>query len=194
MLDAEKVILNEFLFAKEVLENFINDKQNIGKINAAAVLMSESIQKGGKIISCGNGGSSCDAIHFAEELSGKFRHLRPAIPALAISDPGFITCVANDFGYDQVFSRFIESVGKAGDVLLALSTSGKSKNVIEGIKKAKNIGIACIALTGNDGGEMAKLADLEIRVPYVGYADRIQEIHIKIIHTIILLIEKYLGY
>ncbi len=131
----------------------------------------------------------CDAMHFAEELTGKFRNERNALPAIAISDPSHITCVGNDYGFDYIFSRYIEGVGKEGDALLAISTSGNSKNIINAAKKAKEKGIKVISLTGKVGGELSKLSDIEIRVPHLGYSDRIQEIHIKIIHIIILLIE-----
>ena len=142
----------------------------------------ESIDNGGKIISCGNGGSMCDAMHFAEELTGKFREERSPIPAVSISDPSHITCVGNDYGFDAIFSRYVESVGNTGDVLLAISTSGKSTNVIRAAEEANRKGIKVVALTGKDGGELSDLCDIEIRVPHFGYSDRIQEIHIKVIH------------
>jgi D-sedoheptulose 7-phosphate isomerase len=145
-------------------------------------------------MSCGNGGSHCDAMHFAEELSGKFREGRPAIAAMALSEVSHITCVGNDYGFDFIFSRAVEALGRKGDVLLAISTSGNSQNILEACKAAKTKGIKIIGLTGKDGGELSKVSDVEIRVPHTGYADRIQEIHIKIIHIFILLIEKRLGY
>ena len=154
--------------------------------------MTESIDNGGKIISCGNGGSMCDAMHFAEELTGKFREERSPVPAVSISDPSHITCVGNDYGFDAIFSRYVESVGNTGDVLLAISTSGKSTNVIRAAEEANRKGIKVVALTGKDGGELSDLCDIEIRVPHFGYSDRIQEIHIKVIHILILLIEKNL--
>ena len=154
--------------------------------------MTVSIENGGKIISCGNGGSMCDAMHFAEELTGKFRDERSPIPAVSISDPSHITCVGNDYGFDAIFSRYVESVGNTGDVLLAISTSGKSTNVIRAAEEANRKGIKVVALTGKDGGELSDLCDIEIRVPHFGYSDRIQEIHIKVIHILILLIEKNL--
>jgi D-sedoheptulose 7-phosphate isomerase len=134
----------------------------------------------------------CDAMHFAEELTGKFREERSPIPAVSISDPSHITCVGNDYGFDAIFSRYIESVGNTGDVLLAISTSGKSTNVIRAAEEANRKGIKVVALTGKDGGELSDLCDIEIRVPHFGYSDRIQEIHIKVIHILILLIEKNL--
>ena len=134
----------------------------------------------------------CDAMHFAEELTGKFREERSPKPAVSISDPSHITCVGNDYGFDAIFSRYVESVGNTGDVLLAISTSGKSTNVIRAAEEANRKGIKVVALTGKDGGELSDLCDIEIRVPHFGYSDRIQEIHIKVIHILILLIEKNL--
>ena len=133
-----------------------------------------------------------DAMHFAEELTGRFRENRKSLPAIAISDQGYLSCVANDYGYDYVFSRFLEGMGSNGDVLLAISTSGNSKNVINAAKYARENGITVIGLTGKKGGELASLCDVEIRVDHNGYADRIQEIHIKVIHSLIGLIEESL--
>ena len=136
----------------------------------------------------------CDAMHFAEELSGRYRNNRPALAAVSISDPSHLSCVANDYGYDHVFSRYIEGLGQSGDVLLGISTSGNSKNVILALEAAKAKGIQTIVLTGKDGGELAKIADLEIRAPFSHFADRAQEIHIKVIHAFILGIEKSFAY
>jgi D-sedoheptulose 7-phosphate isomerase len=153
--------------------------------------MAHSVKHQGKIISCGNGGSHCDAMHFAEELTGRYRNNRPAIAALCISDVSHISCVANDFGYEQVFSRFIEGLGQAQDCLLAISTTGNSKNVVNAAETAKAKGMKVIALTGKDGGALANIADIEIRAPFSGYADRAQEIHIKVIHSLIDAIEQH---
>jgi D-sedoheptulose 7-phosphate isomerase len=178
--------------AYTLLHSFISNPENINIIHTAASKIAESLKGGSKIISCGNGGSHCDAMHFAEELSGKFRENRRSLPAIAISDPSYITCTSNDFGFDHVFSRFVEGFGNKGDILLAISTSGNSLNIIKAAEAAKDKGMSVVALTGKDGGKLATLADVEIRVPHFGYADRIQEIHIKIIHIIILLIEEIL--
>jgi len=159
-------------------------------IEKAARLFSESINQGNKILTCGNGGSHCDAIHFAEELTGKFRNVRKSIAAIAIADPTHITCVANDFGADQIFSRYVEGVGRKGDVLLTISTSGNSSNLLRAAEVARDKGISVIALIGRDGGKLASLADISVIIPHQGYSDRIQEIHIKIIHIFIYLIEK----
>ena len=183
-------IKSELNEAAEVLEKFIGDEHNIELIQQAALLLAESFKNGGKVLSCGNGGSHCDAMHFAEELTGRYRENRPGYAGIAISDPSHLSCVSNDFGYEYVFSRYVEAVGREGDVLLGISTSGNSGNIIRAIEAAKSKGIKTIALTGKDGGKMAGLADVEIRVPHFGYADRIQEVHIKIIHLLIQLIEK----
>lgn len=185
-------IKNNFLEAQKTLDNFIADENNFAKIESAGQLMVAAIRNGGKIISCGNGGSMCDAMHFAEELSGRFRNDRKALPAVSISDPSHISCVGNDYGYDKIFSRYIEALGQPNDVLLAISTSGTSKNVIEGIKAAKEKGIKVVALTGKDGGLIKDICDVEIRAPHSSYADRAQEIHIKVIHCLINYIEENL--
>ena len=187
MIDIISQELNE---AQIVLQNFLSNEKNIADIEAAARLMADAIQNGGKILSCGNGGSHCDAMHFAEELSGRYRENRRALPAIAISDVSHISCVSNDFGYEYVFSRFIEGLGNQGDVLLGISTSGNSGNIIKAVEAARKKGMKVIILSGKDGGKLADKADVEIRVSHFGYADRIQEIHIKVIHILILLIEK----
>ncbi len=178
--------------AKNALAAF-HIPENIKKIAEAISWMSSSLKNNGKIISCGNGGSMCDAMHFAEELSGRYRNNRKALAAVSISDPSHISCVANDYGYDFVFSRYVEGLGHSQDVLLGISTSGNSKNVILAVEAAKAIGMKTIVLTGKDGGKLAALADLEIRAPHSEYADRAQEIHIKVIHSLIDGIERELG-
>jgi D-sedoheptulose 7-phosphate isomerase len=172
-----------------VLNTFLASESNLQKIEQAAALISASIKSGGKVISCGNGGSHCDAMHFAEELTGRYREARKAIPAICISDASHISCVGNDYGYEFIFSRYIEALGNTGDVLLAISTSGNSANVIRAAQAARDRSMKVVVLSGNTGGKLAPLADVEIRVPYQGYADRIQEMHIKVIHILILLIE-----
>ncbi len=186
----QDLIKSELTEAADVLNKFLSDDHNIAQIEAAAKAIADSFKQGGKVLSCGNGGSHCDAMHFAEELTGRYRENRPGYPGIAISDPSHLSCVSNDFGYDFVFSRYVEAVGSAGDVLFGLSTSGNSGNILKAIEAAKAKGMKTIALTGKDGGKMAGAADIEIRVPHFGYADRIQEIHIKIIHIVIQLIEK----
>ncbi|GEM74099.1 D-sedoheptulose 7-phosphate isomerase [Vibrio sagamiensis] len=186
----QDLIRSELNEAAEVLNKFLSDESNIAQIEEAAKLIASSFKQDGKVLSCGNGGSHCDAMHFAEELTGRYRENRPGYAGIAISDPSHLSCVSNDFGYDYVFSRYVEAVGRKGDVLFGLSTSGNSSNILKAIEAAHAKGMKTIVLTGKDGGKMAGLADIEIRVPHFGYADRIQEIHIKIIHIIIQLIEK----
>jgi len=183
-----KQIADHFSEALEILQKF-NNSANFLLIEKAGQLMVNSLQNGRKIMSCGNGGSMCDAMHFAEELSGRYREDRRALAAISISDPSHISCVANDYGYDFIFSRYIEALGQSGDVLLAISTSGNSKNILKAIEAAKLKGIKVIGLTGKDGGKMAQLCDIEIRAPHTDFADRAQEIHIKIIHSLIDYIE-----
>lgn len=186
----KEFVKHQLLEAQKCLDSFLNDETNIAKIASAGEMMANAISLGNKIISCGNGGSMSDAMHFAEELTGRYKESRSPIPAMAISDPGYLSCVANDFGYDYVFSRFVDGVGNKGDVLLAISTSGNSKNVIEAVKIAKQKQMTVVALTGKNGGKLGPLADVEIRAPQSDYADRAQEIHIKVIHTLIGIIEQ----
>ena len=183
-------IKEQLLEASDVLTNFLNNENNLKAIQNAAELIAESLKNDGKVISAGNGGSHCDAMHFAEELTGRYRENRPAYGAIAISDPSHLSCVSNDYGYEYVFSRYLEGVGRKGDVFLGISTSGNSKNIITAVETAKQKGIKTIVLTGKDGGKLAGLADVQIRVEHFGYADRIQEVHIKCIHILINLIEK----
>jgi len=179
--------------AEDLLNRFISDPENWNKIETAGNLMVQALNSGNKIISCGNGGSLCDAMHFAEELTGRFHKERRPLPAIAISDPSHLTCVANDFGYDHIFSRVIEALGKPGDILLAISTSGNSQNVINAILSARQAGMKVVALTGNSGGLIGSLCDVELRVEHNGYSDRIQEIHIKVIHSLVNFIELSIG-
>lgn len=190
----EQEILQQLREARDTADLFLSDPANILRISEAANILASALRGGGKVISCGNGGSMCDAMHFAEELSGRFRNDRPALAALSISDPSYISCVANDYGYDFVFSRSVEALGSPGDVLLAISTSGNSKNVCNAALKAREKGMKVIALSGKNGGQLAGIADLEIRAPFSEYADRAQEIHIKVIHTLIYCVEKLLEH
>lgn len=186
----KNIISQELNEAQLVLQKFLSDEHNIQQIEAAAQLMADAIKANNKIISCGNGGSHCDAMHFAEELSGRYRNERRSMPAIAISDVSHISCVGNDYGFEYIFSRFVEGLGNAGDVLLGISTSGNSANVIRAVEAAKAKGMKIVILSGKDGGKLAGQADVEIIVPHFSYADRIQEVHIKVIHILILLIEK----
>lgn len=185
----QSLIRSELQVAAQVLQAFLSDETQLQAIQQAAVLMAEALRHDGKILSCGNGGSHCDAMHFAEELTGRYREDRPGYAGIAISDPSHLSCVSNDFGFDAVFSRYVEAVGRPGDVLLAISTSGNSRNILKAMAAAKAKGLRCVVLSGKDGGQMAGQSDVEIRVPHFGYADRIQEVHIKVIHLLIQLIE-----
>lgn len=191
-MDNTPRIRQHFEEAQQLLATFLADPQGLAQIEAAGLLMVDALKKGKKIISCGNGGSMCDAMHFAEELTGRYRDDRPGIAAISISDPSHMTCVGNDYGFDQVFSRYVEAVGNEGDILLGITTSGNSGNVIKAAQSARNKGMQVIGLTGKDGGKMAPLCHAEVRVPWHGYADRIQEVHIKVIHSWIDLIEQHL--
>jgi D-sedoheptulose 7-phosphate isomerase len=186
-------IKDNFLEAQQCLNSFINDPKNFVHIEQAGELMVDALKKGKKIISCGNGGSMCDAMHFAEELTGRFRRDRPPIAAISISDPSHITCTANDYGFDSIFSRYVEAIGQAGDILLAISTSGNSRNIVKAVQAAQQKGIKTVALTGKDGGQLASMCQVEIRAPHSDFSDRVQEIHIKVIHTLINYIENELS-
>lgn len=183
------LIKNSFQDAQKVLNDFVADEGNITLVREAGDLLVNMFRQGGKVFSCGNGGSLCDAMHFAEELTGRFRSDRPALPALALADPSHISCVANDMGFDDVFSRYIDALGQSGDVLFAISTSGNSGNVLQAIQSARTKGMKVIGLMGKNGGKMKDLCDVSIVVPWPHYSDRIQEIHIKIIHILIEYIE-----
>ena len=186
-------VMDDLKEASKVLNDFINKADTEEKIEKAISLMADSIKNGGKIISAGNGGSMCDAQHFAEELSGRYRNDRPAYPAIAVCDPSHLTCVGNDYGFDYVFSRFLEGLGFKGDVFLGISTSGNSRNIIECCKVCKDKGLKSVVLLGKDGGKLKDVCDLQIIVPHFGYADRIQEVHTMIIHIMIRGIEDLLA-
>ena len=189
-MDNLSIITAEFEEAAKVLEAFMNNETQVSNIEKAAKLIADAINNGGKVISCGNGGSHCDAMHFAEELTGRYRENRASLPAIAVSDASHISCTGNDFGFDFIFSRFVEGLGQQNDVLVGISTSGNSANIINAVNAAKQKGMKTVVLSGKDGGKLGGMADVEIRVPHHGYADRVQEVHIKVIHTLILLIEK----
>ncbi len=186
-------VLDDLREEQKVLNDFIEQKDTREVIEKAIYMMTDSIKNRGKIISAGNGGSMCDAMHFAEELTGRYRNDRPAYPAIAICDPSHISCVGNDYGYDYIFSRFLEGIGFKGDVFLGISTSGNSKNIIEACRVCKEKGLKSVVLLGKDGGKLKDLCDLPIIVPHFGYADRIQEVHTMIIHIMIRGIEEVLS-
>lgn len=189
-MNTPPIILSHLKEAAELLGRIQKDEAFLTAVDRGASLLSQSLAQGGKAISCGNGGSMCDAIHFAEELSGRYRNHRRGLAAMACSDPAHLTCVGNDYGFKEVFARYLEALGKPGDVLVAISTSGNSPNVVAAARKAHEMGISVLALTGNSGGALAELSHVEVRVPWTGYADRIQEVHIKVIHSWIDAVER----
>lgn len=183
-------VMDDLIESRKVLDDFIKQPDTQDLILQAIEICVHSIEQDGKIITAGNGGSMCDAQHFAEELTGRYRGDRKSLPAIAICDPSHMTCVANDYGFDYVFSRFVEGVGMKGDVFLGISTSGNSKNIIEACLAAKDRGMKTICLLGKDGGKLKDMVDLPIIIPHFGFADRIQEIHTMIIHIMIRGIEE----
>ena len=185
-------ILRVMRDAMDALQQLAGNHHTLAQIESAARIMSAALMGRQRIFSCGNGGSMSDAIHFAEELSGRFREDRRALAAVAISDPGYLSCVANDYGFDQVFSRYLEAHGAPGDILLAISTSGQSTNVCRAAAVADGLGMTVISLTGREGSPLGLFAELDICTPGGAYADRVQELHIKVIHTLIELIERTL--
>ncbi|WP_106476267.1 SIS domain-containing protein [Phytohalomonas tamaricis] len=184
-------IKHSLVEAQSALDAFIANEPALAAVERAAGQLIATLENGGRIYSCGNGGSMCDAMHFAEELTGRYRGNRPGMAAIAISDPSHISCVANDFGYEQIFARYLESHGRAGDTLIAISTSGKSPTILNAATKARELGVNVIALTGRPASPLAPLADIEICAPGGQYADRVQELHIKVLHILIELIERH---
>lgn len=177
--------------AQAVLTQFLNDEELMEKCFKFSELLVSTYQRGGNVFSCGNGGSHCDAMHFAEELTGQYRKYRRALGALALGDPSHVTCVSNDFGFDQIFARQLEGLGRKGDTLIVLSTSGNSENAIKAVEMARKIGISTVGLLGKTGGKLKELTDLSIVVP-AHTSDRVQEIHIKLLHTVIETVEREL--
>lgn len=190
MASMQSMILNTLSEAREYLDRFTQTPENIVAIESAAELMVNALQQGNAIYSCGNGGSMSDAMHFAEELTGRYRDNRAGLSATAISDPGHISCVANDFGYEFIFSRYLQARGRTGDCLLAISTSGSSKNVLNAVAAARERGMSVVSLTGAPGSALGKIVDVDISAGASQYADRVQEVHIKVIHILIEQIER----
>jgi D-sedoheptulose 7-phosphate isomerase len=184
-------IKNSLSESQKALNDFISSEKNIHLINQAIIAFVDSFKSNGRVFSCGNGGSMCDSLHFAEELTGRYRKDRSPLPATGISEAGHITCIANDFGFDHIFSRYVEAWGQKGDCLLAISTSGNSNNVIKAVEVAKSKGMKVIGLLGKDGGKLKSMVDVPIIVPHP-ITDRIQEVHIKCIHIFIEGIERHL--
>jgi D-sedoheptulose 7-phosphate isomerase len=184
-------IRSSLLEAQTTLNKFIENEENVQKIEQAISIFVDSFKNKGRVFSCGNGGSMCDSLHFAEELTGRYRKDRAPLPATGISEAGHITCIANDFGFDHIFSRFIEAWGQKGDTLLAISTSGNSANVIKAVEVAKSRGMKVVGLLGKDGGKLKSMVDVPLIIP-CPITDRIQEVHIKCIHIFIEGIEREL--
>lgn len=184
-------ILNSLREAQVSLNRILTDELTLQNISDAARLLIQTFEQGGKVFSCGNGGSMCDAIHFAEELTGQYRKQRRGFPAIAISDPGHLTCVGNDHGFEEIFSRYLLAHGRKGDCLVALSTSGSSKNILKAIATAQSLEMSVIGLSGRPGSPLTQLSDISICTPAGDFADRVQEIHIKVLHIMIELIERY---
>lgn len=190
----KEMIMRSLQEAQQALDLFMSDPASAESIEDASELMTVCLKNGGKILSCGNGGSLCDATHFAEELTGRYRDDRRPFPAMAINDPAYISCTANDFSYDAVFARSVEAFGKPGDVLLAISTSGNSANVVKAAEMARPLGMKVVGLCAKGPSRLSEISDVCICAPSTAHSDRVQEIHIKVIHILIQLIESGLGY
>lgn len=176
-------ILSHFEESARLANDLLGNAAFLESMEKGAAVLIDALRQDAKILSCGNGGSMCDAMHFAEELSGRYRDDRRPLAALALSDASAMTCVGNDYGFDQVFARQINALGRPGDVLLAISTSGNSGNILEACRAAKAVGMQVVSLTGNGGGTLRTMSDVDVCVPWSGYADRIQEVHIRCIHS-----------
>ena len=187
MIDIVEASLQE---ARQGLAELLESRETLAAIARAGALLVETFERKGHVYACGNGGSMCDAMHFAEELTGRYRRDRPALGAAAIGDPSHLSCVGNDYGYEQVFARYLEGHGRPGDCLVALSTSGTSRNVLAAAKAARALGMRTILLTGRPGSELEALADVCICTPAGAFADRVQELHIKVLHILIELVER----
>lgn len=184
-------IRRSFTAAQNALADFLRDESRLQTISDIAGLIADRFRIGGKVLICGNGGSLCDAMHFAEELTGRFHEDRPALPAIALTDPAHITCVGNDYGFDQVFSRGVEAYARPEDVVIGISTSGNSANIINALEAARSLGCSTVALLGKDGGKLAGTCHHQLIVPATDTA-RIQEIHTMILHILIECIESKL--
>ncbi len=186
------IINNSLKEARDGIDKILNNDYLLQNINKASELIVKTISNDSTIFACGNGGSMCDSMHFAEELSGRFRDSRRGLSAISISDPSYITCVANDFGFEFIFSRFLEANSKKGDLLLAISTSGRSKNILKVGEFCKKNNIQLITLTGKENSEISKFSDIDICTPNGNYSDRIQELHSIVIHIIVEIVEEKL--
>ncbi len=190
MIEIVRASLRE---AAEGVAALASDEERLATVARAGEALAERLAAGGKVISCGNGGSMSDAMHFAEELTGRYRDDRPPIAAMAVSDPGHLSCTANDYGYEQVFARYVEAHARPGDALVAISTSGRSPNVLRAAEAARARDTLVVALTGRPGSGLADLADIEVCTPAGRYADRVQELHITVLHILVEIIERRLA-
>ncbi len=190
----KKLIIESAEAIRKETDLFWNDQQTISSIAKAATLLAESLKNGNKIISCGNGGSLCDATHFAEELTARYRNNRQALPAISINDSAYITCVGNDFSFNEIYSRYVEGVGEEGDILLAISTSGNSENIVKAVECARGKKMKTIVLTSTGENRLSALGDIVVAAPRSDYSDRVQEMHIQVIHILIQAIEKQLCF
>lgn len=190
MKPGEDPVRGAFEDAQKTLAAFVADPTCLDAVQRFVDLAARTLQGGGLLMACGNGGSMCDAMHFAEEWTGRFRKDRAALSAIAFSDPSQLTCIANDFGYDEVFARSVEAYGKKGDLLVAISTSGGSPNILRALEVAKSRGIATVGLLGKGGGKAKAMCDVPIVVPLAATSDRIQEVHIKVLHIAIEAVER----
>jgi D-sedoheptulose 7-phosphate isomerase len=178
--------------AAATLRAFLDTPACLEGVRRFVAASAAALRAGKKLMACGNGGSMCDAMHFAEEWTGRFRRDRAALPAIAFSDPSQLTCIANDFGFDEVFARSVEAYGVVGDLLVAISTSGNSPNILKAVAAAKKKSITSVGLLGKGGGELLKHVDIPIVVPRAETSDRIQEVHIKVLHIAIEAVEREL--
>lgn len=186
-----EVWTNSLTEAQTTLQKFLADSENIARCEKFSEMLTNTFKNGGKLFVCGNGGSHCDAMHFAEEFTGRYRKDRAPLGALALGNAPHVTCVGNDYGFNEIFSRELVGMARRGDMLVGLSTSGNSENVIRAFTAAREIGVTTVGLLGRDGGKMKAMADLAIVIPATT-SDRIQEMHIKLIHTVIETVERQL--
>lgn len=186
------LVRRTLLDSRNGLDALLQDAEILDRIERAGGILSETFASGNTVFSCGNGGSLCDALHFAEECTGRFRRDRPPLPATAIADPAHLSCTANDFGWNQVFSRYLRAHGKPGDLLVALSTSGRSENILEAAREARGREMRIVALTGTRGSALGALADIDIPTPSGPYSDHVQELHITVLHLLVQISERTL--
>lgn len=187
----QNALAQSFKNAAELLIQFYEETDNLTKLTGLAQLFSKCFQENNKILICGNGGSACDAMHFAEEFTGRYRKDRKALPVVHLLDAGHVTCVGNDYGFEEIFARGVEAFGRPGDWLIGLSTSGNSENVIRAFQKAKELKLNTLALLGKEGGKLKGTCDFEFIIPGKT-ADRIQEVHMTILHILIEGVERIL--